>query len=220
MSENLERQLHLLKHHLLGLATLVEEAIAKACKALVDGDERLAREAVAADNEIDAAEVSVEDECISVLALYQPVARDLRLVVGTLKINSLLERMGDLAKKIAKNARYLRVARDFSPPVDFREMANLARDMVKRSLDALVESNTDLAREVRVMDDQIDDMRRRVDAKVRELIDAEPEQSGPLIRLFAVARHLERLADMATHVAEEVIYIVDGQIVRHQREPS
>jgi phosphate transport system protein len=161
-------------------------------------------------------EVAVEEDCLRILALYQPVAMDLRFVVAVLKINNDLERIGDLAKNIAKRVIYLSRAREVGVPSDFREMARIAQHMVKQSLDALVTSNSNLARQVRGDDDKVDAIRDRISETMSARIQEHPEQIEVLMKLFSVARHLERLADMATHIAEEVIYMVDGAIVRHR----
>jgi phosphate transport system protein len=197
---------------------MVEAAIANAIAALVTRDEAIARKVLEEDAEIDRMEVDVEEDCLKILALYQPVAVDLRFVVAVLKINNDLERMGDLAKNIAKRVLYLSRVDRVDVPVDFRAMAVRAQDMVKRSLDALVSADSSLAHRVRQDDDELDDMRRVIHEKIRGSIRAKPEQTETLMKLYSVAKHLERLGDMATNVAEDVIYMVEGDIVRHQVE--
>jgi phosphate transport system protein len=216
MAEHLHRQLHELKQEIVYVGSLVEEALDKALRALSSRNELLAREVVEADEEINRMEVAVEEDCLRILALYQPVAMDLRFVVAVLKINNDLERIGDLAKNIAKRVIYLSRAREVGVPSDFREMARIAQHMVKQSLDALVTSNSNLARQVRGDDDKVDAIRDRIGETMSARIQEHPEQIEVLMKLFSVARHLERLADMATHIAEEVIYMVDGAIVRHR----
>ncbi|HEX3656171.1 MAG TPA: phosphate signaling complex protein PhoU [Pirellulales bacterium] len=216
MAEHLHRQLHELKQEIVYVGSLVEEALDKALRALSSRNELLAREVVEADEEINRMEVAVEEDCLRILALYQPVAMDLRFVVAVLKINNDLERIGDLAKNIAKRVIYLSRAREVGVPSDFREMARIAQHMVKQSLDALVTSNSNLARQVRGDDDKVDAIRDRISETMSARIQEHPEQIEVLMKLFSVARHLERLADMATHIAEEVIYMVDGAIVRHR----
>ena len=159
--------------------------------------------------------MQIESECQKILALHQPVAGDLRFVVATLKINNDLERMGDLAKKIGKNVVYLcRVA----PPdvnLDFREISEISRGMVKRAMDAFVNGDANLAREVLADDDRVDDLKDGLYSELREAIRRNPNELEALLKLYSVARNLERLGDMATHIAEEVIYMVEGDIVRH-----
>ncbi len=197
---------------------MVEGAIATAVAALVNRDETLARKVVDEDAEIDRMEVDVEEDCAKILALYQPVAGDLRFVIAVLKINNDLERMGDLAKNIAKRVLYLARVDQVEIPVDFRSMAVQAQDMVKRSLDALVQADSSMAHQVRQDDDVLDGMRRTIHEKIRAAIRARPEQTETLMKLYSVAKHLERMGDMATNVAEDVIYMVEGDIVRHQGE--
>jgi phosphate transport system protein len=216
MAEHLHRQLHELKQEIVYVGSLVEEALDKAVRALTTRNELLAREVIDADGEINRMEVAVEEDCLRILALYQPVAMDLRFVVAVLKINNDLERIGDLAKNIAKRVVFLARAREVGVSSDFREMARIAQQMVKQSLDALVTSNANLARQVRGDDDKVDAIRDRIGESMSVRILEHPEQTDVLMKLFSVARHLERLADMATHIAEEVIYMVDGAIVRHR----
>jgi phosphate transport system protein len=217
MTKHIQRQIEILKQKILYVGTLVEEAIAKAITALINRDPVLARKVMEADNIIDRMEVDVEEECLKIFALYQPVAADLRFVVAVLKINNDLERMGDLAQNIAKRVVYLSKSDpivDFS--VDFRSMAADAQTMVKQSLDALVNSDTNLARQVRAEDDEVDHAREVTRKQIMEAIRKHPDRVEYLLKFNSISRHLERLADMATNVAEDVIYMVEGEIVRHQ----
>lgn len=216
MAKHLERQIDILKQKILFVGTLVEEAIAKAISALVNRDRNLAKQVIDEDSEIDRMEVDVEEEVLKILALYQPVAADLRFVVAVLKINNDLERMGDLARNIAKRVVFLTNGEELDLPSDLRPMAAMAQKMVKESLDALVNSDTLLARQVRDADDEVDNMRRKVQDFCAKQIAANPEHTELLMRLLSVSRHLERLADLATNVAEDVIYMVEGEIVRHR----
>lgn len=216
MAEHLHRQLYDLKQAIVYVGSLVEEALDKALRSLVTRNELLAREVVEADENINRMEVSVEEDCLRILALYQPVAMDLRFVVAVLKINNDLERIGDLAKSIAKRSLYLARSREVNVPGEYRHMARCAQQMVKQSLDALVTANAHLARQVRSQDDKVDAFRDRISDMMSARILEHPEQTDVLMKLFSVARHLERLADMATHIAEEVIYMVEGAIVRHR----
>jgi phosphate transport system protein len=216
MTKHIHRQIDGLKQKILYVGTLVEEAIAKAIAALINRDGPLAEKIIANDSVIDRMEVEVEEECLKILALYQPVAADLRFVVATLKINNDLERMGDLAKNIAKRAAFIAKADPIDVPIDFRTMAMQAQHMVKQSLDALVNADANLARQVRIEDDVVDDSRQRIRQQVLQGIRRSPEKTEYLLKFNSVSKHLERLADMATNVAEDVIYMVEGEIVRHQ----
>ena len=218
MPKHLQRQIDQLKEKILFVGSMVESAIANAVSALVERDENLAVKVLEEDAEIDRMEVDVEEDCLKILALYQPVAVDLRFVVAVLKINNDLERMGDLAKNIAKRVLYLARVDRVDVPVDFRAMAVRAQDMVKRSLDALVTADSSLAHRVRQDDDELDGMRRKIHEEIRAAVRRRPEQTETLLKLYSVAKHLERLGDMATNVAEDVIYMVEGDIVRHLDE--
>ena len=216
VTKHIQRQIDVLKQKILYVGTLVEEAIAKAIVALINRDAVLAAKILEADNAIDRMEVEVEEECLKILALYQPVAADLRFVVAVLKINNDLERMGDLAQNIAKRAAYIDKADPMELGIDFRDMAAKAQNMVKQSLDALVNADTALAKTVRTEDDEVDAARQRIRNQITEAIRRHPDRVEYLLKFNAVSKHLERIADMATNVAEDVIYMVEGEIVRHQ----
>ncbi len=217
MAVHLQRQIESLKQKILFVGTLVEEALAKSVSALVNRDRNLAKAVIDQDAEIDRMEVEVEEEVLKTLALYQPVAADLRFVVAVLKINNDLERMGDLAKNIAKRVMFLTQCERVDLPVEFRTMSTKTQAMVKQSLDALVNSDPALARTVRASDDQVDQLRRNIQQSIEQQIVKHPTQTECLMRLTSVSRHLERIADMATNIAEDVIYMVEGEIVRHNR---
>jgi len=216
MAEHLHRRLHELKQELLYVGSLVEEGLAKAIHALLSRDQQLAQSVIDADREIDRMEVEVEQKCLNILALHQPVALDLRFVVAVLKINNDLERIGDLAKNVAKRVVYLARVPAIEVPVQFQQMSRLAQRMVKHSLDALVRADSSLARQVLVDDDEVDALRDEIDTYVRKQLVNFPEDTDAWLKVASLSRHIERLADMATHVGEEVIYMVDGHIVRHQ----
>jgi phosphate transport system protein len=216
MTRHVVRQIDNLKQKILYVGTLVEEAIANAISALINRDAALADKIIFNDSVIDRMEVEVEEECLKILALYQPVANDLRFVVATLKINNDLERMGDLAKNVAKRVAFIARAEPIDITIDFRAMANQAQNMVKQSLDALVGGDALLARQVRQEDDEVDKSRQRIRRQVLEGIRRMPERTEFLLKLNSVSKHLERIADMATNIAEDVIYMVEGEIVRHQ----
>jgi phosphate transport system protein len=217
MAVHLQRQIESLKQKILFVGTLVEEALAKSVSALVNRDRHLAKTVIDEDAEIDRMEVEVEEEVLKTLALYQPVAADLRFVVAVLKINNDLERMGDLARNIAKRVLFLMQCERIDLPGDFRSMATKTQAMVKQSLDALVNSDPALARTVRAADDDVDQLRRNIQQAIEQQIVKQPAQTECLMRLTSVSRHLERIADMATNIAEDVIYMVEGEIVRHNR---
>ncbi len=216
MTRHVVRQIENLKQKILYVGTQVEEAIANAISALINRDAALAEKIIANDSVIDRMEVEVEEECLKILALYQPVANDLRFVVATLKINNDLERMGDLAKNVAKRVAFIARAEPMDMPIDFRGMATQAQHMVKQSLDALVNGDAHLARQVRIEDDEVDNSRQLIRKQVMQGIRSNPQRTEYLLKLNSVSKHLERIADMATNIAEDVIYMVEGEIVRHQ----
>ena len=218
MTRHIERQIESLKERILRVGTLVEEAISKSITALINRDVPLAQRVMANDEEIDRMEVEVEEECLKILALYQPVAADLRFVVAVIKINNDLERMGDLAKNIAKRVAQL-AGQTIDLPAEIRSMAMQAQEMVKQCLDAVVRGDPALARQVREEDDAVDAARQRVQRRVMAGIKADPENAESLLRINSVSKHIERIADMATNIAEDVVYMVEGDIVRHRSEP-
>ena len=218
MNKHIERQLESLKERILRLGTLVEEAISKSITALINRDTGLAQRVIVNDSEIDAMEVEVEEECLKILALYQPVAADLRFVVAVLKINNDLERMGDLAHNIAKRVMQLQGGDPYDLPPEIRTMATQAQEMVRQCLDAVVKRDPTLARQVREEDDIVDEGRQRIQRRVMQGIKEHPENVENLLRINSVAKHIERIADMATNIAEDVVYMVEGDIVRHRAE--
>jgi phosphate transport system protein len=218
MTKHIERQIESLKERILRLGTLVEEAISKSITALINRDTSLAQRVIANDAEIDAMEVEVEEECLKMLALYQPVAADLRFVVAVLKINNDLERMGDLARNIAKRVTQLEGGDPYDLPPEIRTMATQAQEMVRQCLDAVVKRDPTLARQVREEDDIVDEARQRIQRRVLQGIKDHPENVENLLRINSVSKHIERIADMATNIAEDVVYMVEGDIVRHRSE--
>jgi phosphate transport system protein len=218
MTKHIERQIESLKERILRLGTLVEEAISKSITALINRDVHLAQRVAANDEEIDRMEVEVEEECLKILALYQPVAADLRFVVAVLKINNDLERMGDLARNIAKRVTQLEGGDPYDLPPEIRTMATQAQEMVRQCLDAVVKRDPTLARQVREEDDIVDEARQRIQRRVLQGIKDHPENVENLLRINSVSKHIERIADMATNIAEDVVYMVEGDIVRHRSE--
>jgi phosphate transport system protein len=218
MSLHLNREMDKLKAKLLSLSALAEESVRNAVLALENRDEKLAQKVIDADPEIDQAEVDLEEECLKILALHQPVATDLRGIVACLKINNDLERIGDLAVNVAERAQYIATHDRVEIPLDFATMAEKAQTMVKKSLDSFVGMDARMAREVCASDDEVDAMNREAYMLVKEAIRKQPEHMDALVHLLSTSRHLERIADHATNIAEDVIYMIEGEIVRHQAE--
>ncbi len=218
MAKHLQREIENLKKKILNLSARVEAAVHDSTEAIEERDGDLAQRVIDNDIEIDQQEVEVEEECLKILALYQPVAIDLRFIIAVLKINSDLERIGDLAVNIAERAVFLATQPKPDISFDFVGMARAAQSMLTKSLDALVNLSIELAQEVCASDDAIDAMNREMYIKVQQAILTHPEQIASLIHLLSVSRHLERIADHATNIAEDVIYMIEGQIVRHRTE--
>jgi len=218
MARHIEHQIQQLKQLILRFGTIVEESINRSNIALFKKDVALARRVMDNDSEIDRMEVEVEEECLKILALYQPVAADLRFVVAVLKINNDLERIGDLARNIAKRVAQLENTGPYELPHEIPLMAKQAEEMVKKSLDAVVNGDPDLARLIREEDDVVDAGRQTVRKLMMEQIKQNPESVESLLRINSVSKHLERIADMATNIAEDVIYMVEGEIVRHRQD--
>jgi phosphate transport system protein len=218
MTRHFERELENLKKKLLSLGAMAEESVRMAMKAMETRDGKLAREVANADQNIDKAEVEIEEECLKILALHQPVAVDLRFISAVIKINNDLERIGDEAVNIAQRGENISRRPPVSVPFDFSEMTSKAEAMLKGSLDSLVRLDADLAYSVLLQDDEVDQLNRDIYDSVKEVIKQKPERVGYLINLLLVARHLERIADHATNIAEEVLYMIEGEIHRHRKQ--
>ncbi len=216
MSKHLERDLDNLQKSLLALATSVEEAIHKAIRALQHRDVALAEQVIDGDNEIDAEENHVEEECLKILALHQPVAGDLRRIAAAMMINTDLERMADLAEDIAERAVALAVFPAIPIPADLQRMTDLTSSMVRQALDSFVNMDARLARVVCRLDDEVDRYNKSIIDELIRLMRRSPDLVEPGLSFFSATRHLERIADHATNVAEDVIYLVEGSIVRHR----
>ena len=216
MPVRLQKELQKLKMRILSLGTMVEERVRMAIKAVETRDEKLAKRIIEMDREIDENEVEVEEECLKILALHQPVAVDLRFITAVIKINNDLERIGDQAVNISQ--RVVSIARrpPVTVPFDYKLMAEKTEAMLRESLDALVNLDADLAHKVCLKDDEVDDINRAIYDKVKEAIRSHPDRVGYMINLLLVSRHLERIADLTTNIAEEVIYLIEGEISRHR----
>jgi phosphate transport system protein len=216
MSKHLQRDLDDLQRDLLGLAASVEEAIHKAIRSLQERDVVLAQQVIAGDSEIDQEENHVEEECLKILALHQPVAIDLRRITAALKINTDLERMADLAEDIAERAQELARPPLIPVPDRLQRMTDLTTTMVRQSLDAFISLDAHLARLVCRLDDEVDRLNHDLIEELIQKMRESPELVTPGLSLFSATRHLERIADHATNIAEDVIYLVEGEIVRHR----
>lgn len=212
----LNKKIESLSKRVLALGAQVEEHVRLAIKAIAIKDPQLAARVIDGDMEIDRAEVDLEEECLEVLALHQPVAVDLRYIVAVMKIDNDLERIGDLAVNIAETAVFVASKPRVQPAFDYGPMAEKVRVMLKGSLDAFVNMDEHLAYWICSQDDEVDhmkhDIHRQFEQKIRDPGDGLEE----LVHMFLVSRHLERIADHATNIAEDVIYMVTGEIHRHR----
>ncbi|MBI5427657.1 MAG: phosphate signaling complex protein PhoU [Nitrospinae bacterium] len=216
-ARHLEREIEKLKNKILSLGTMVEESIQKSVKSLTERNSSLGLKVIDSDIAIDDMEVEVEEDCLKILALHQPVANDLRLIVAILKINNDLERIGDLAVNIAERAVFLATQDKIEIPEDFSQMVRKTQVMLKGSLDALVNGDSVLAREICAADDEVDEINRKMYVHIGKNMRVQPEKLDCFIHLLSASRYLERVADHATNIAEDVIYLVEGDIIRHRR---
>ena len=216
MAKHLEKELDRLKKLIYTLSARVDENLELAVKSFQESDVELAKKVMADDARIDELEIEVEEECLKALALYQPVAIDLRFIIAVMKMNNDLERIGDLAADIAKNGMHINQAPKPKVPLDLHQMSYLAKSIVRKALDALINIDTYLAREVIKDDDEINAMKAEMKAEIVEALKREPEHAESLITLLAITHRLERVGDHASNIAEDVIYMVEADIVRHQ----
>lgn len=215
MGIHFQKELERIKKMILSLGALAEERVRLAAKAIEDRDATLAGQIIKTDYEVDEREVDIEEECLKVLALHQPVAVDLRFLIAVIKINNDMERIGDEAVNIAQRVQVL--AKEAQPDYihDYAPMIEKVQLMLKLSLDALVNMDADLAFRVVTMDDEVDHIQYESYDLIKAAMKAKPTQMGYKINLYLISRHLERIADHATNIAEEVIYLIEGEIVRH-----
>ncbi len=218
MSIHLHRDLEDLQRRILALASEVEQTVERAIRALFDRDLRLAQALMDGDTSIDLEENQIEEACLKILALHQPVAGDLRRVAAVLKINTDLERMADLAVNIAERAHALAQGPQIPIPSTLRQMTDLTNTMVRDSLDAFVNLHVGQAKRVCRLDDEVDRYNREIIEQVSAFMKQSPANVDLGLHLFSATRHLERIADHATNIAEDVVYLVEGRIIRHHPE--
>jgi len=215
MQRHFHEELEALKQTLLAMGGLVEDQIRRVMRALIERDDALAQEVIDRDQQVNTYDVEVDETCVSLLALHQPAAGDLRFITTAMKIVTDLERMGDQAVNIAQRVLELNREPQLKPYIDLPRMAEKAQRMVKESLDAFVARDTELARHVCAEDAEVDALKEQI---FRELLTFMMEDARTIpraIRLILISRFLERLADHATNIAEMVIYLVDAKMVRH-----
>jgi len=218
LERHFDQELQALKNDLLKMGGRAEAVIRKAIEALKRSDSRLADEVVADDRAIDRLEIDIDERCVSLLALRQPMAVDLRFITAALKISNDLERVGDHAVNIAGSVKRLAGEPPLKPLVDIPRMADLATGMLREALDAFVRRDAPTARRLVMRDDEVDNLNRQL---FRELISFMIEDARTITRaidLVLVARNLERVADLATNIAEEVVFIAEARIIKHHAE--
>lgn len=216
MTIHLTRDLGVLHRDLLAMCAAVEELVHKAVDELSDPSVESFRELAKRDDEVDRFDVSIEEACLKILALHQPVATDLRRITSVLKISSELERVADISVHISERACGLINQPDIEVPEKLKEMAHRAVEMLHQSIDAYVGLDSSLARRVCESDDVVDELNREIIDELMEIMKSRPDLIEPAMNLFSASRHVERVADHATNIAEDVVYLVDGEIIRHR----
>jgi phosphate transport system protein len=216
MTFRLHKELEKIKKRLLLLSESVEEKVRFAAEALQTSNLDLANKIIKTDYEIDEIEVEIEEDCLKILALYQPVAADLRLLIAVIKINNELERIGDQAVNIAQRIKAILKNERCDYSFDYTEMFEKTQFMLKQSLYSLVESDIDIALKVRILDDEVDSMKVEAYKNIKKAMIKYPICIDYLLNLFLISRHIERIGDHATNIAEEVVYMIQGEIIRHE----
>lgn len=216
MSLHLQRDIESLHHEVLTQAGRVEQMIYDSVSALCKRRYELVSSVLAQDDVVDRKEVQIEEECLKLLALHQPVARDLRHITTMLKLNADLERIADLACNIAERAEYLQNFPYFPTPDELSSMAENATEMLRMALDSFVNSDTKAAEKVIQLEARVDQQNRDVIKELEDLLRLDSTLVEPALHVFSAARNIEQVADHAENVAEEVIYMIDGEIIRHK----
>ncbi len=217
MTKSLDDDLTLLKQRILRMGGMVEEATARATVALTQRRADLARQVIEADDSIDMVELDVDEECLRILALHQPVAGDLRFITAVMKINNDLERIGDLATNVAERAIDLAGQEPIEAALQFDRMTEIVRGMLHDSLDALVNRNAVLAREVCLADKKVNEIHRGHFAALQDRMKSDPASVERAVDLLSASRQLERIGDQTTNIAEDIVFMVEGRVIRHRR---
>lgn len=217
MSQHLFREIEKLKKMLLSLVAVVEQSVQLSARAVEERDAQLADKVIEGDEEIDLAEVNIEEECLKILALHQPVAIDLRFIIAILKINNDLERIGDLAVNIAERAVFISRMNKIEIPFDFGKMTEKVQFMLKYCIDSLVNLDLKAANDVCMADNEVDEINRNTYIQIQEKIGENPQYFDLFMHYLLICRNLERIADHATNIAQDVIYMIQGEIVRHKK---
>jgi phosphate transport system protein len=220
MTQHLLHDLDRLKKEILAMGAMVEAATHKAIASIAQRSSALAREVLEGDDAIDRKELEVEDMCMKILALHQPVAGDLRFIVAVMKVNNDLERVGDHAQNIAERALYLATHPPIDVDIDFTRMLEAVRRMLSQSLDALVNQDPRAARGVLSREDEVDRLTEHMFTMLQDLMSRDPATIERAVQVLSVSRHLERIADLATNIAEDIVFMVEGEVIRHRPPPA
>jgi phosphate transport system protein len=215
MTRHFHEELEALKQTLLAMGGLVEDQIRRAMQALLERDDVMAQEVIDRDRQVNTYDVEVDEQCVNLLALHQPAAGDLRFITTAMKIVTDLERIGDQAVNIGQRALELNREPQLKPYIDLPRMADKAQRMVKESLDAFVAGDTALARQVCAQDAEVDALKEQIFRELLTFMMEDPRTVSRAIRVILISRFMERVADHATNIAEMVIYLVEGKMVRH-----
>ena len=215
MTRHFHEELDALKQTLLAMGGLVEDQIRRAMRALLERDDVIAQEVIDRDRQVNTYDVEVDEQCVNLLALHQPAASDLRFITTAMKIVTDLERIGDQAVNIAQRALELNREPQLKPYIDLPRMADRAQRMVKESLDAFVAGDTAQARRVCAADAEVDALKEQIFRELLTFMMEDPRTVSRAIRVILISRFMERVADHATNIAEMVIYLVEGKMVRH-----
>jgi phosphate transport system protein len=218
METHFQKELQELKEDLLKMAALVEETISVAVQSLVKRDSNLAKKTFEREDRINRMEIDIEDTCLKLLALMQPMAVDLRFITSAMKITTDLERMGDQAVNIAERAVSLNQEPQLKPYIDIPRIAEITQSMVKDVLDAFINSDSKLARSVCERDDMVDGLNDQVFRELLTFMMSDPQTITRAVHLMIVCRCLERIADHATNIAEDVIFLVNGRVIKHHAD--
>ena len=220
MATIFEKELTDLKGTVLKLGSMVEKAISDSIKSLVERNSKLAADVIDKDTEVNALDVEIDEECIRLIALRQPRAGDLRLITTAMKITTDLERIGDLAVDVSERALELNEEPQLKPYIDIPRMAEIAQGMVRDALDAFVKRDSALAREVLTRDDLVDNLNWQVFNELLFFMIQDPKTVSRAVKITYVSKYIERIADHATNIAEMVVYLVEGKIIRHMTVPD
>ncbi|KPK29950.1 MAG: PhoU family transcriptional regulator [Nitrospira bacterium SG8_35_1] len=212
----LEKELEQLKEHLIKMSMYVETAIKDAVQSLVERNDELATKVIGKDHFINNLDVEIDEECIRILALTQPMAQDLRFITTAMKITTDLERIADNAVNIAERALELNKEPILKPYIDIPRMSRIAQRMVRDTINAYINSDKDLAKEVIMKDDEMDDLNEMIWQELMKLMNSDPSTISRAVKITYISKYLERIADHATNIAEDVIYMIEGKIIRHR----